>query len=65
MFKFSAGLSVVSVSSKYQMRQVWKICMYCFGIVCSNVMPQLGLDVGGSFNIHIWECSGDFIIRNR
>ena len=29
------------------------------------IMPQLGLDVGGNFNIHIWACSGDFIVRNR
>ena len=23
------------------------------------IMPQLGLEVGGNFNIHIWACSGE------
>ena len=31
----------------------------------SNIVPKLGLDVGGNFNIHIWACFGDFIVRNR
>ena len=26
---------------------------------------QIGHDVGGNFNIHFWEGSGDFIVRNR
>ena len=30
-----------------------------------QLVPQLGLYVGGNFNIHIWACSGDFIVRNR
>ena len=29
------------------------------------IMPQLGLDVGGNFDSHIWACSGNFIVRNR
>ena len=30
-----------------------------------SIVSQLGLDVDGIFNIHIWACSGDFIVRNR
>ena len=29
------------------------------------IMPQIGLDLGGNFTIHIWACSGDFIVTNR
>ena len=29
----------------------------------SCIMSQLGLDVGGNFNIHIWACSGDFMLE--
>ena len=31
----------------------------------SDIIVQIGHDVGGNFNIHIWACSGDFIVRNR
>ena len=42
-------------------------CQYCISITIFvfKKMPQLGLDVGGSFNIHIWACSGDFIVKKR
>ena len=30
-----------------------------------DTIVQIGHDVGGNFNIHIWACSGDFIVRNR
>ena len=30
-----------------------------------RIVPQLGLDVGGNFNNHIWACSGDSIVRYR
>ena len=40
-----------------------------FVLLSSNtyacIMPELGLDLDGNFNIHIWACSGDFIVRNR
>ena len=31
----------------------------------SDIMPPLGIDIGSNFNIHIWACPGDFIVRNR
>ena len=28
-----------------------------------DIKVQIGHDVGGKFNIDIWACSGDFIVR--
>ena len=29
------------------------------------IIVQIGHGVGGNFNIHIWACSGGFIVGNR
>ena len=43
---------------RQQIAYTWVVLRLC-------IMPQLGLDVGGNFSIHIWAYSGDFIVRNR
>ena len=30
-----------------------------------HIVVQMGHDVGGNFNMHIWAYSGDFSITNR
>ena len=61
-----SGLIMHALEKRYSQNKTQ--LRYNFGsvyILDNYIMSQLGLDVGGNFNIHIWACSGDVIVRNR
>ena len=41
------------------------ILLYKYILKSFSKVVQMGHDVGGNFDIHIWACSVDFILTNK